>query len=333
MCQPLQCNFEVIQYLVKNASFEQLTWRQNGDDRSLADVLGKLRDIEMWHASIQLCNGHAPAQRSLPCKCPPANNGSVFESYAFYRRRTLSLLNSLSPASWQAKAQHRLFGVAKLTELVNLMNEYDQIYIHQLEEVIQRMPLNPLYARALYEISVYHRRYKAHLAQATSLLDIGVGSGLALQYVMQQNPHLVCAGVDVRDLRLAHVDAPLQVYDGETLPFLADQFDISLIFYVLHHCYQPERLLAEATRVTRQALIIIEEFNHSGADLASLELTERQSHRALGIPPDLPYALFSQNEFEQMLRARNLAIVQQELLPSQTTRPVEKYLYVVEIIK
>ena len=37
---------------------------------------------------------------------------------------------------------------------------------------------------------------------ATSVLDIGVGPGLALRYVMLQNPHLSFAGVDVRDLRL-----------------------------------------------------------------------------------------------------------------------------------
>ena len=52
MHQQLQRNFDVIQYLVKNASSEQLTWRKNHNSWSLADVLGQLRDVERWNASI-----------------------------------------------------------------------------------------------------------------------------------------------------------------------------------------------------------------------------------------------------------------------------------------
>jgi SAM-dependent methyltransferase len=195
------------------------------------------------------------------------------------------------------------------------------------------MPLNPLLARAIYEVSDYHRRYQPHLAQATSLLDIGVGPGLALQHVIQQNPHLTCAGVDVRDMRLPDVEIPLQVYDGHTLPFTKNQFDISLLLYVLHHCQDPLRLLDETIRVTRQKIILIEEFDLPGADEISLDLTERQSHRALGIPPDLPYQLFDRPEFESMLQGRNLIELAQQTLPSETTRPVQKYLYVMAVSK
>jgi ubiquinone/menaquinone biosynthesis C-methylase UbiE len=139
------------------------------------------------------------------------------------------------------------------------------------------------------------------------------------------------AGVDVRDLRLLNVDVPLRVYDGHTLPFTTNQFDVSLLFYVLHHCQDPHRLLHEAVRVTRQKIIIIEEFDRPGADTTSLDMTERQSHRALGIPPDLFYQLFDQPEFEEMLQAHNLIQLEQQLLPSKTTRPVRKYLYVLQL--
>jgi hypothetical protein len=61
-------------------------------------------------------------------------------------------------------------------------------------------------------------------------------------------------------------------------------------------------------------------------------MTERQSHRALGIPPDLHYQLFDQPQFEQILETHGLAQVNRQRLPSKTTRPVDKYLYVVESI-
>jgi ubiquinone/menaquinone biosynthesis C-methylase UbiE len=119
------------------------------------------------------------------------------------------------------------------------------------------------------------------------------------------------------------------VYDGHTLPFSENQFDISLLFYVLHHCQNWNQVLDEAVRVTRRNLIIIEEFSLPDADETSLDLTERQNHQALGIPTDLPYQVFDQTEFEAMLQARNLIMLEQQPLPSETARPVQKYLYVV----
>jgi len=321
MYQQLQRNFDVIQYLVQNASSDQLAWRKDRDSRSLADVLGHLRDIERWNAAIHLAdangNGFSPHQNMV--------QADVFDAYAQYRKQTMTLLQQEHD---QSTAVHRLFGKLPLDQLVKVMDEYDQIHIHQLEKVIREMPLNPLLTRALNEISEYHRCYRTHFAGAASLLDIGVGSGLALQHVIQQNPQLSAIGIDIRDLRLPNVNVPLQIYNGRSIPFADNYFEVSLIFYVLHHCEDPQQVLREAIRVTRGKIIIIEEFDRSNADETSLDLTERQSHRALGIPPDLPYHLFDQPEFEQMLQHHNLVQLDRQLLPSKTTRPVEKYLYV-----
>jgi SAM-dependent methyltransferase len=337
MCHKLRRNFDIIQYLVKDASPEQLVWRRDENSWSLQEILCKLRDEEMWHATVQVPAVNCQNRLSLPLddvdKSAIADDRRAFQAYAYYRRKTVTLLQNVFPGQWRCTAIHRLFGEVTLGELVDIIDEYDQTHIHQIGDIILSMPLNPLYARALHEISDYHQRYQSHLTQATSLLDIGVGTGLALQHVMQQNPHLTCAGVDIRDLRLPEVNVPLQVYGGYTLPYAANQFDVSLIFYVLHHCQGPWRLLDEAARATRQKLIIIEEFHHPGADVTSLDLTERESHRALGIPPDLPYRPFDKIEFEGMLRERNLIELEQQLLPSKTTRPVKKYLYVVQVAK
>ncbi len=326
MYQQLQRNFDVIQYLVKNASLDQLTWRKDENSRSLADVLSHLRDLEKWNAALGISSRET--DRRFPMDNPPDNN-HVFDAYAHYRRQTM--LRLAETAQSPGPVVHRLFGEMPLDKLVQVMDEYDQIYIHQLEHVIKEMPANPLLSRARYEIRDYHRRYRRHLAQASSLLDIGVGSGLALRHVMEQNPHLTATGIDIRDLRLPDVKVPLQLYNGHTMPFDANRFDVSLIFYVLHHCENPQRVLEEAVRVTRQTIIVIEEFDRPGADEASLDLTERESHRALGIPPDLYYRLFDQPEFEQMLQIHQLTLLDRQVLPSQTTRPVEKYLYVLQV--
>ena len=334
MYRKLQHNFDVIRFLVQNASPEQLTWHSHEIGESLSNIICRLCDLEGQHIHFLEADQSDHEQAGSVVtgtaqKRPPSSYRQTLAEYARYRQQIIARLQGLIPSQGQQAALHEQFGRITIGELVKKIDEQDQFYLKQIEAIIHCMPLNPLLARALQEIRDYHERYRVHLLEATSVLDIGVGTGLALRHIMEQNPHLTFAGVDVRDLRLPEAQVPLQVYDGCTLPFPDNQFDVSLLFYVLHHCQSPGRLLAEAARATRQKLIIIEEFDRPGADPTSLDLTERQNHRALGLPPDLPYQLFDKQEFEMMLRAQHLIEIEQQPLPSKTTRPVQKYLYVV----
>lgn len=341
MCRKLQQNFDVIRYLVENLSPAEATWHKDAFSRSLGEIVCHLRDMEILYTHLCLprlsYQAHAPlsatdSKRIFPEHHPvPPDYRQAFQEYVSCRQEILNFLQNLSPHQWQDTVDHPRFGSLRLTELVEKIDAHDRNHIQQMEEIIYTMPLNPLLVRAMAEIRDYHSRYRSYLAQMTSLLDIGVGAGLALQYVMQQNPHLICTGVDVRDLRLPQVDVPLQLYDGYTLPFARDQFDVALLFYVLHHCQSPGRVLDEAVRVTRRYILLIEEFDQPGADEVSLDVTERQSHRALGLPSDLPYHLFDKLEFEAMLHARNLTDFDYQLLPSKTSRPIWKYLYIVSV--
>ena len=81
----------------------------------------------------------------------------------------------------------------------------------------------------------------------------------------------------------------------------------------------------------RNYLVIIEESDDPHADETSLDLTERQVHQALGFPPDLPCQFFDKLEFEAMFKDCHLLQLRQQALPSATTRPVQKHLYMMEI--
>lgn len=337
MHRKLQHNFDIIQYLIKDISTEQLIWRNRPDSPTVGEIIGHLCRVEQLHqASLSYSHTNIPAFGSpakiLDATTPTINNHDCnFETYACYRRQTVALLKDMGKIHFQM--YHPLYGQVNLADLVVKIDEYDQSHIQQVEAIIRRMPLNPLLARAMGEIDEYHRRYQPHLHQAKSLLDIGVGTGLALSHIMQHNPQLYFNGVDIRDLRLPEIKVPLQIYNGHTLPFADYQFDVSLLLYVLHHCQNPARVLDEAVRVTRHKLIIIEEFDRPNADEISLDLTERHGHRAIGLPSDLPYHLFNKSDFEAMLAARHLIQLDQQLLPSRTTRLVQKFLYVTQLSK
>lgn len=337
MYRKLQHNFDIIQFLIKDISTEQLTWRETNRARSLGEIITHLTRLEQlhYHCLQQTCHklpALEPATGAFwdspvsNVDCPP-----TFETYARCRCRTLTLLETLANPSVQN--QSLCLEPVDLTELVAKIDAHDQSHIRQIEAIIHAMPLNPLLSRAIYEIDEYHRRYQPHLSQARSLLDIGVGTGLALRHVMRHNPQLTFTGVDIRDLRLPDVDVPLQLYDGETLPFADSRFDVSLLFYVLHHCQKPVRVLEEAVRVTRRKLILIEEFDRPGADQTSLDITEKYGHWAIGLPVDLPYQLFTQCDFEAMLDAHRLICLDRQPLPSKTSRPVQKFLYVTQVAK
>lgn len=335
MHRKLQRNFDIIQFLLKDISTEQLTWREPESDRSLGEIITHLIHLERLHHHCL----HQMSEK-LPALQPASgafwddplllvDYHSSFETYTRCRCQTLTLLETL--ANPWGYPQHPPLEPASLTEVVAKIDAHDQPHIRQIETIIQAMPLNPLLARAISEIDEYHRRYQPYLSQAQRVLDIGVGTGLALRHVMRHNPYLSFTGVDIRDLRLSDIKVPLQLYDGETLPFANRQFDVSLLFYVLHHCQNPGRVLEEAVRVTGQKLILIEEFDRPGADQISLDLTERYGHKAIGLPADLPYQLFNQLDFEAMLDSHRLTCLDRQILPSRTSRPVQKFLYVAEI--
>jgi SAM-dependent methyltransferase len=97
-----------------------------------------------------------------------------------------------------------------------------------------------------------------YVARGKQLLDVGCGHG----YVGQALAHELEAslvGVDATDQREVHI--PFVRAKGEALPFAADSFDTMLLTYVLHHAPwdNQSRMLAEAARVARTQVIVLED--------------------------------------------------------------------------
>jgi len=61
-------------------------------------------------------------------------------------------------------------------------------------------------------------------------------------------------GIDVIDYNRSPV--PLVLYDGRTIPFDDNEFDVALVNGVLHHCDDPVRVFEEAVRVARRVIIM-----------------------------------------------------------------------------
>ena len=92
-----------------------------------------------------------------------------------------------------------------------------------------------------------------HLNKDELILDIGPASCTVTEALIQQD--LKVFPLDVENFSIVEKVVPT-LYDGYRMPFKDDQFDTSLILFVLHHTPDPIKVLAEVKRVSRKILIL-----------------------------------------------------------------------------
>jgi len=98
--------------------------------------------------------------------------------------------------------------------------------------------------------------FKEFVPPASKVLDIGGGWGFYVEPLRRSR------GCEVTVLDVVEPTfhkAPVVTYDGERMPFRDRSFDVSLLVTVLHHVRSPEQVLAEAKRVTRRFVIVVED--------------------------------------------------------------------------
>ena len=86
------------------------------------------------------------------------------------------------------------------------------------------------------------------------VLDVGCGDGLVSKRIQLKRSDLSITGIDV--LLRAKTHIPVRQFDGQTLPFADDDFDVVMFIDVLHHTTDPNVLLREAARVSKCCLLI-----------------------------------------------------------------------------
>ena len=85
------------------------------------------------------------------------------------------------------------------------------------------------------------------------ILDIGPASCTVTEALIQQGVKVF--PLDVENFSIVDTVLPT-LYDGCRIPFKDNQFDTSLILFVLHHTPDPVQVLAEVKRVSRKILIL-----------------------------------------------------------------------------
>lgn len=112
----------------------------------------------------------------------------------------------------------------------------------------------PIYNARLRELV---RCISPHLQPHDRILDVGCGVGTLAKALTDapNNPQgLVAEGLE----RVVRGGEPIKVhaYEGGTMPFEDNTYDVVIVADVLHHEPKPDELVAECVRVSRRLLII-----------------------------------------------------------------------------
>jgi ubiquinone/menaquinone biosynthesis C-methylase UbiE len=143
--------------------------------------------------------------------------------------------------------------------------QYDDMHVHENDE--------HYFALALLVASLDYLQIK-------SILDIGSGTGRALNYIRQRRPDIHIVGIEpVKELRqIGHKQGISEdmLIDGDAtnLSFADGQFDLVSEFGVLHHIRKPQQAVAQMLRVAGKA-IFISDSNNFGQGSAPARLIKQ----------------------------------------------------------
>jgi SAM-dependent methyltransferase len=163
----------------------------------------------------------------------------------------------------------------------------------------------------LHDAYVHKRRilalrdHVAHLIpEKASVLDVGCGDGLLSHWIIGKRPDVKITGVDVLVRSQTHI--PIQFFDGEVIPYDDASFDVVMFIDVLHHTNDPMKLLKEAVRVARKAVVIKDHTCEGLLDKLTLRFMDHVGNAHHGVA--LPYNYWSRGKWLEAFSALEVSL-------------------------
>lgn len=103
--------------------------------------------------------------------------------------------------------------------------------------------------------------FEKQIPRGSRILDLGGGWGFYAEPLKKRGHEPLVLDV----VNPGYQKAPVVLYDGSKIPFPDQSFDVTILVTMLHHVPDPEALLREVKRVTRQKVVVAEDLYHHAA--------------------------------------------------------------------
>ncbi len=157
-----------------------------------------------------------------------------------------------------------------------------------------------------------------------SILDIGTGTSIPIHIFAGHFNNITFYTADIEDNR-QRKELPFILYDGVTLPFGNQEFDVSVLNETLHHCENPETVLREAHRVAK-AVFVVEHFPDPGVSTEELVKGEFSTLEVLDLECSV-YNPFDEDSLLSLYRKLELEIKKKFEIPYFGKRKIKKYFF------
>jgi len=159
------------------------------------------------------------------------------------------------------------------------------------------------------------------LPGSARILDVGCGDGLLDEELLRTRPDLRIEGVDV--LVRDGTPIPVRQFDGRHLPFPDREFDVTMAIDVFHHAADPETLMAEMKRVSRNTIVIKDHLAHGLPSRLLLRAMDWVGNAPHGV--SLPYNYWTEAEWRAVW-ART------EVRPASIVRQLHLYVFPLSVV-
>ncbi|MBL0358283.1 MAG: class I SAM-dependent methyltransferase [Chitinophagaceae bacterium] len=138
-----------------------------------------------------------------------------------------------------------------------------------------------------------------------TLLDVGSGDGTISKLMMDSNPRIEISGIDI--MARPNSCIPVELYNGEHIPYNDDSYDCCMFIDVLHHVIHIEKLLEEAKRVSRKYILVKDHLYKTEFDFKILKFMDKVGNKPHGVA--LEYNYLKEEEWETVFKNLGLKMV------------------------
>ena len=144
------------------------------------------------------------------------------------------------------------------------------------------------------------------IPQNAKVLDVGCGDGLLAGLIQEIRPDVELRGIDV--LVRPQTKIPVDGFDGEKIPYADASFDAVMFVDVLHHTNDPKILLKEATRVTKNCLLLKDHTKEGFLANSTLRFMDWVGNKKHGVA--LPYNYWREKLWRDTIAEMNLTVAE-----------------------